>query len=320
MTGVNLPYSPLRWKLYDGLELFQGFDPADPASWSQTTDFAIYRHFVVEGRAPAANPFMSMMQALHDNSISQALLHAVAGRKVAAIMGGHKMARNSAAYKQIAQLSRRLTRAGILICTGGGPGAMEASHLGAALALAGDGELAEALDRLSEQPDVPALSKIVAKDGTVDNDLAAKAHAWFKPAYEIAVSFPAKGESLAVPTWYYGHEPSTPFASHIAKYFQNSIREDGLLALALQGIVFAEGRAGTIQEIFQDAAQNYYHSFGYFSPMVLFGVKYWTETIPVLNVLQVLLPEEEYKRNVLLTDDVDRAAQFIEEFIPPEAA
>ena len=53
------------------------------------------------------------------------------------------------------------------------------------------------------------------------------------------------GPSLAVPTWFYGHEPSNLFASHIAKYFSNSIREDTLLAVALYGIVFAPGSAGT---------------------------------------------------------------------------
>ena len=231
MAGVNLPYSPLRWTLYDGLELFQGFDPAEPGSWALTTDFAIYRHYVAEGGTAPSNPFTSMMQALHDNSISQALKSAVAGRKAAAIMGGHKMDRHSPSYRDVALLSRRLARADIL-------------------------------------------------------------------------------------SWHYGHEPATPLASHIAKYFQNSIREDGLLALAQQGIIFAEGKAGTIQEIFQDATQNYYRVFDYFSPMVLFGVKYWTETIPVTAVLKSLLSSDDFQQNILLTDDVEAAAQFIERFTP----
>jgi predicted Rossmann-fold nucleotide-binding protein len=316
MAGVNLPYSPLRWTLYDGLELFQDFDPTEPDSWALTTDFAIYRHYVAEGRTAPSNPFMSMMQALHDNSISQALQGAVTGRKAAAIMGGHKMDRHSPSYRDVVLLSRRLARAGILVCTGGGPGAMEASHLGAALAPASDNDLAEALAMLGKHPVIPALKKVVHEDGTIDQELAVRAHAWFKPAFEIAAAFPSKGESLAIPTWHYGHEPSTPLASHIAKYFQNSIREDGLLAIAQQGIIFAEGKAGTIQEIFQDATQNYYRVFDYFSPMVLFGVKYWTETIPVTAVLKSLLSSEDYKQNILLTDDVEAAAQFIERFNP----
>ncbi len=50
----------------------------------------------------------------------------------------------------------------------------------------------------------------------------------------------------------------------------------GLLAIATHGVVFAPGSAGTIQEIFQDAAQNHYASFGPPSPMMLLGVDYWT--------------------------------------------
>src|ERR1035441_8704757 len=46
--------------------------------------------------------------------------------------------------------------------------------------------------------------------------------------------------------------------TNIGKYFQNSIREDGLVSLGTHGIVFAEGKAGTIQEVFQNATQNYY--------------------------------------------------------------
>ena len=41
----------------------------------------------------------------------------------------------------------------------------------------------------------------------------------------------------------------------------------GLLAIAKHGVIYAPGSAGTIQEIFQDAAQNHYSSFGPPSPM-----------------------------------------------------
>lgn len=101
-------------------------------------------------------------------------------------------------------------------------------------------------------------------------------------------------------------EPITPFAEHIAKYFQNSIREDGLLALATHGVIYVEGGAGTLQEIFQDACQNYYHSFpqgsngsGYFSPMIFFG-DFWNDSShwgsqvgPLLKTLFAKKPEAE---------------------------
>src|SRR6185295_2615700 len=96
--------------------------------------------------------------------------------------------------------------------------------------------------------------------------------------------------SLGVPTWLYGHEPTTPLATHIAKYFQNSVREDGLVTIAKSGIVYSEGSAGTVQEIFQDASQNYYGDAFY--PMVFLsapGTDYWSRTLPVRPLIEALL-------------------------------
>src|SRR5262249_40778586 len=52
------------------------------------------------------------------------------------------------------------------------------------------------------------------------------------------------------------------------------IREDGMLAVATAGIVFAPGGAGTMQEIFQDAAQNAYRTFGR-SPMAFLDTRHY---------------------------------------------
>jgi predicted Rossmann-fold nucleotide-binding protein len=318
MSGFDLPYQPIRQELYAPDELFKDFDPADPASWGKTVDFKIYCHFVIKGRSAPTDPYEGMMQALHDNSITQSTYGLIKERKVAAVMGDHALPRNSAAYRDVAILARRLTRSGFLMCTGGGPGAMEASHLGALLAASVDSDLDKKLALLKIRPEVPDLKGIVnTKDGNVkiDKALVAQAHAWFKPAYDIYKSISSPSHSLAVPTWDYGQEPTTPFATHTAKYFQNSIREDGLLALAKQGIVFSEGKAGTIQEIFQNGAQNYYNTFGYFSPMVLFGVEYWTKIFPVVGVLRKLF-SADFDKHVLVTDDVNDAAKYIETFIP----
>lgn len=315
MQGFNLPYQPIPQKLYTAADLFQNYDPDLPASWGKTVDFEIYRHFVIEGRTTPKNPYMGMMQALHDNAISEATTTYIQGRRVVAIIGDHKLARDSATYRSAASLARRLTRRGFLICTGGGPGAMEAGHLGASLANSNDADLDQALVQLKTYPVVPELGKIVDSRGGIDLALVAQASAWFKPAYEVAKSINLAGESLAIPTWHYGHEPPTPFATHIAKYFQNSLREDGLLAIARDGILCMEGKAGTVQEIFQDATQNYYKIFRRFSPMVLFGVEYWTRTYPVAEVLQNMFGAQ-YDKSVLVTDDMDAAAQFIEQFSP----
>ncbi len=313
MPGFSLPYQPIPQSLYSGSDLFLGLELDDPASWTRTVDFQIYRHFVAEGRGTPRNPYMGMMQALHDNAISEATTIFAESRRIAAIIGDHAMARDSAAYRSAAVMARRLTRKGILVCTGGGPGAMEAGHLGAALANAEDAALEQAIARLKSRPVVPSLAQIVSPDGTVDAALALQAFTWFKPSYELAREIKSPGESLAIPTWGYGHEPPTPFATHIAKYFQNSIREDGLLAIARQGVICMEGQAGTMQEIFQDAAINYYRPAGPMSPMVIFGTEYWGRTHPVVGVLQSLFGEA-FTKSVLVTDDVDAAASFIEQF------
>jgi predicted Rossmann-fold nucleotide-binding protein len=316
LERINLPYQPIRQQLYTNVELLQGYKPDDPTSWGKTLDFSIYQHYVKEGGVTPNNPYIRMMQALHDNSISQCTADFTNDRKVAAIMGDHKMRRDSDDYRNIAVLARSLTQKRILVCTGGGPGAMEASHLGAFLSEGEVSELDRALATLRIQPEVPSLENIVNDKGVIDADLLAKAHAWLGPAYEIVTTARSHRDSLAVPTWRYGNEPTTVFATHIAKYFQNSIREDGLLAIAKQGIVFSKGKAGTIQEIFQNGAQNFYQMHGYFSPMVLLGVEHWTKTYPILGVLENLF-QSDFKKYILVTDNIEDAAQFIEDFNPP---
>ncbi len=69
-------------------------------------------------------------------------------------------------------------------------------------------------------------------------------------------------DTLGVPTWFYGHEPPNLFATAIAKYFRNATREAILLQICDAGIVFLPGAGGTVQEIFQDACENYYATAG----------------------------------------------------------
>jgi hypothetical protein len=49
-----------------------------------------------------------------------------------------------------------------------------------------------------------------------------------------------------------------------------------LLAIARAGVIYAEGKGGTVREIFQDACQNYCRTYRKSkSPMVLLGKDYW---------------------------------------------
>lgn len=325
MSFADLPFQPIRGGLYTPAELFAGFDPLRPQSYVEMRDFAVYRYFVRNGRAAPTDPFTSMMEALHDNAVNQALVHYLKGRRVVAVMGGHQVRRDAPSYAEVACLSRELARAGFLLASGGGPGAMEATHLGALLSHSPDEALAEALATLAKVPDMPATANLVSATGEVDQALIPQLHAWSAVAFEVAGRVASPGESLAVPTWHYGHEPSSPLATAIAKYFQNSIREDGLLAIATHGVVYSPGSAGTLQEVFQDAAQNFYHSFGdVFSPMVFLGVEYWTHTLPVRPLLETLFRLDparaaEFEAKVLFSDDVAEIVAFLTACTPSRA-
>ena len=230
-------------------------------------------------------------------------------------MGGHALGRDAPAYRQVAALARALTRAGFLVVSGGGPGAMEATHLGALLAGAGDLALDEALTELAVVPRFPDTTGLVGADGVVDVDVLAALHQWQRPAFALLdeVDLAGRGDSLAIPTWFYGHEPPTPFATCIAKYFSNPLREDGLLSIAVDGVVYAPGRAGTVQEIFQDATQNVYRVVdGRFSPMAFLDTgACWTATLPVLPVLQELFGPEQYAESVFVSADLGEIAAFL---------
>ena len=180
---------------------------------------------------------------------------------------------------------------------GGGPGAMEATHLGAWMAGWNDSELDDALAMMVPSPSF--------KDA-----------GWLRTAFDVIDKYPQQEfVSLGIPTWLYGHEPSTPFATHIAKFFENSLREDNILTLAFGGTIYAPGSAGTLQEIFQEAVQNHYLSFGFASPMIFLGKRFWTEEIPVYPLVEHLMETGKYKNLLLtLTDDIDEVVTTLQQF------
>jgi predicted Rossmann-fold nucleotide-binding protein len=325
MSLADLPFQPIRGGLYTPEELFAGFDPESPAGYTTMRDFEVYRYFVRHGRATPTDPLTSLMEALHDNAVNQALVAFLQTRRVVAIMGGHQVRRDSPAYADVAGLSRHLARHGFLMASGGGPGAMEATHLGALFSRSPDDVFDTALRAMAAEPELPPSGHVVGAQGDVDMAAAEQLHRWFRVAFALGRAVDDPGESLAVPTWHYGHEPTTPLATHVAKYFQNSIREDGLLAIATHGIVYSPGSAGTLQEVFQDAAQNFYHSFGNcFSPMVFCGVEFWTRTLPVRPLLEALFRQNadraaEFETQVLFTDDAEEVVHFLAARAPTEA-
>jgi predicted Rossmann-fold nucleotide-binding protein len=340
------PFNPIHDQLYNPFELLEHFNPENALSLPATPDFQCFLYFHQQGGTTISDPYAAMMEALHDTSVVRemnAFLTAEmqAGRRPVAIMGGHREPRGSKAYRDVARIAQKLSESGFIVVSGGGPGCMEATHLGALFAGRSADSLTSAINRLAEKPfdEFPKnMHHLIGKDGrTINEELLSDLHAWMLPAWEIANDLKDQltplNRSLALPTWYYGHEPFTPFATHVAKYFLNSIREDVLLTLASCGIVFSEGRGGTIQEVFQDAGQVYYRDTDNKAPitsMLFLDSKFWTLPevpdgklhMPVLNLLHQLfvvtgnMTEEEFKRYIRLVDDVEEVVNIIIENAP----
>ena len=301
-----VPYEVLRHgRLYNAEELYQGYEPSDDeekdkASFAQCYDSRVYQHFMAQGMI-ARDVKESMARAFHDHGIHTALVEFLKKHdplKCIGIMGGHALLRTDPMFASVVMLSKRLTEAGFFMVSGGGPGAMEATHLGAWMAGRTDEEAREAMETLAEAA------------------TSFKDKRWLSSAFGVMRRYPqTQYVSLGVPTWLYGHEPSTPFATHIAKYFVNSVREDTILTIAFGGIVYTPGSAGTLQEIFQNAVQNHYLSYGLASPMIFMGKRFWTEDVPVYPMMHRMEENGRYK-NLLMTlsDDPLEIEEVLKDF------
>jgi len=306
---ASLEFQIHRSSLYTTDVLFDGFDPSDPNGYKHSRDNKIYEQYIEHGKE-AGSIQVSIARRLHDHSITDALYEVIDGRKVVAIMGGHAMERQDEFYEKVAKVSRTLTQEGFLLVSGGGPGAMEATHLGAFFASRAEKDLDDAIEIIKVRPPEAEPGKEYE-----DQD-------WLHRAWNVMEKYPIppgtedKCESVGIPTWLYGHEPPAPFATQIAKYFANSVREDGLLAIARHGVIFAPGSAGTIQEIFQDAAQNHYANQGFYSPMILFGEKRWTQEIPVWPLISTAAKGRAYGELLALTDSDEEIVRRIRMYDP----
>lgn len=295
----SVPYDVNRHTLYNANDLYEGYQPESPETFNTCYDTKVYQHFMSTGKQ-AQTVEESLARTLHDHGIHTALdefFKQHDSRKCVGIMGGHALLRTDPMYKNIVLLSKKLTEEGFIMMSGGGPGAMEATHLGAWMAGRTDKDVDAAMELLVKAPSF-------------------KDEGWLASAMEVVKRYPQhQYVSLGVPTWLYGHEPSAPFATHIAKFFENSIREDFILTLAFGGIIYSPGSAGTMQEIFQDAVQNHYLSFGFSSPMVFLGTDFWTNEMPVYPFLQELIKKGKYKNlRLTLTDDSDAIVNELKDF------
>ncbi|MEV0529183.1 LOG family protein [Streptomyces sp. NPDC050439] len=281
----GLPFDPYRGLLYTPEELFAGLSEG---GYEATPDARAYTWFQ-ETKADG-DVFSSMLRAIHDDSISDALDELLVSARVVGVMGGHAMARGTEAYEGAARLGRSLARAGFTVATGGGPGAMEAANLGAYASVFRDEMLDEALELLAKAPSfTPSVTE------------------WARAAFDVRERWPSGGASVGIPTWFYGHEPPNAFATHLAKYFANAIREDGLLARSNAGVIFLPGAAGTLQEIFDAATPNYYESRGEPTPMILVNETHWTRDLPAWPLLKALAQGRAMEPRIALVDRVEEA-------------
>ncbi len=171
---------------------------------------------------------------------------------------------------------------------------MEAANLGARAVGVDGPTLAAAVRRLADVPDFrPSVER------------------WAQVAFDVLSELPDGPRTLGIPTWFYGHEPPNVFAGSIAKFFRNALREDTLLRACTSGIVFLPGAAGTVQEIFQDACENYYAEPGQRTPMVLVGREHWTSTVPAWPLLRSMAVARGYAERVWLVDSVEEVCDVL---------
>jgi predicted Rossmann-fold nucleotide-binding protein len=282
---TDVPVDPYRSRLYTADDLY------DTESYAHSYDARAYAWS--QGRDGQDGQDDMLARTLHDHAIDDALAAWVSRRRLVGVMGAHDAARDAVQYAAAARLGHGLG-AHLVVATGGGPGAMEAANLGARLAEQPAEALRDALGRLAGAPSFRP---------SVDD--------WLAPAREVLSGAPERGDTLGIPTWHYGHEPSNVFATAIAKYVHNPTREAILLEVCDAGIVFLPGAAGTVQEVFQDACENFYADETSLASMVLVGRTYWTETLPAWPLLKALARGRAMEDHVHLVDSVEEATELM---------
>ena len=234
-TDPHAPVDPYRATLYRPAGAVRR---ARRPGYAATPDARAYRWS--RDASTRSDAFVTLLRAIHDDSMSDALDELVAGRSVVGVMGGHALARGTPPYAAAASPGavagprrapgrhrRRARRDG-----GGQPRRL----------LPGPGRAwRTALGRLAAVPSF-------APDVT----------AWAAPGAARCGRTPhratdAAPSSIGVPTWFYGHEPPNVFVDRAGQVLLQRLREDGLLARCNAGVVVLPGAAGTVQEIFQAA-------------------------------------------------------------------
>nr|MCR5313729.1 hypothetical protein [Bacteroidaceae bacterium] len=174
---MDVPFEVIRRSLYTSDELFKEFDSSNPSTFQDCFDTRVYNYMMEKGKLTNDHLECSA-RSMHDCTMRQCLrdfLGKFEQNHVVGIMGGHAMLRTDEAYAKTVFVSKKLTELGYLMISGGGPGAMEATHLGAWLAGRTEDEVKEALE-------------IVGKAPSFKDEL------WMSTSFECKSCFPRLGE------------------------------------------------------------------------------------------------------------------------------
>ncbi|WP_462417798.1 hypothetical protein [Kytococcus sp. Marseille-QA3725] len=145
----DAPVAPYRGSTYAPTELYAGLEAGGYAGTSDGRAHAWFRNERLE-----ADPYASLLRAIHDDSVVDALVDELEGHSVVGVMGGHSPDRGGEGYAAAARLGHALVGAGHLVLTGGGPGATEAADLGA---LGSGREMGDVLHLVDDVDQVAAL-------------------------------------------------------------------------------------------------------------------------------------------------------------------
>lgn len=239
---------------------------AHAASDKQSLDLWILQDIATEPDTVATK----LKRMKHDTTLLWIAKELLAERKVVGFMGGHRrVARGEQDYATCARLARQISRQGCVVLQGGGPGAMEASALGAYFSEFPDEDLDAALEMLSKAPDFN------------------ERESWLGAAIQVLERFPAKSNSLlslGTPTWVYGNEPTNVFSTLIAKCFSNALREEFLTAQAKDAVFFFPGSMGTFQEAFQIGCLVHYDLST--CKLVFVGKEFWLKETHIYAAIE----------------------------------
>ncbi|WP_018155577.1 LOG family protein [Demetria terragena] len=293
-SDPDAPVDPYRAHPYSPAELYAGLHTGGYASTPDAATYAWSQQAHLN-----SDVFVTLLRAIHDHSMTDAIDDLLDSREVIGVMGGHALERGTSAYAEAAHMAHHLATSGLTILTGGGPGAMEAANLGA-LCRTTDA-LDQALESLRAVPTFrPSIDRWATLAWDVRDQVA---------PHEIP---PAEVRSVGIPTWFYGHEPPNLFASCIAKFFSNALREDLLTQRCTAGLIVLPGAAGTAQEIFQAITPLYYAPEGSpLPPLVLVGTQHWQHDVPVWPAVQGLANDRRMASAVHLVDTPADAARVL---------